>query len=79
MKCKLDINWKEYLGEEDIEDMWSKFRIRVDEAIKECVPAKEVWTSRKRTNKELLMNQNTVVKNQKKKSVLSKTQTIDEV
>ena len=35
MKQRLNINWREYLGETDVEDMWSKFTTKLDEVIKE--------------------------------------------
>ena len=36
MRQKLNIDWKEYLGEGDIEDKWRKFLTKLEEIIKEC-------------------------------------------
>ena len=74
MRQKLNINWKEYLGEGDIEDKWRKFLTKLEEIIKECVPVKvfnDKTKLRRRTNKDLPLNRK-LDKDKKKKAPLGK-------
>lgn len=41
MRDKLSINWKELLIPENVESVWEKFKSKLAEAIKECIPRKE--------------------------------------
>ena len=70
MRQKLNINWKEYLGEGNIEDKWRRFLEKLNEVIKECVPVKVIsdkTKARKRTNKDLPMNRKLWIKIKRKK------------
>ena len=76
MRQKLNINWKEYLGEGSIEEKWRRFLRKINEIIKECVPIKvinEKTKTKKRTNKELPINRKLWTKIKKKKTSLGKT------
>ena len=43
MKKYFSINWKDYLGECDINDMWNRFRNKLQEAIEKYIPCIQRW------------------------------------
>ena len=80
MRQKLNINWKEYLGEGDVEDKWRKFLTKLEEIIKECVPVKvfkDKTKMRRRTNKDLPINRKLWTKIRRKKRLWARLKRMD--
>ena len=80
MRQKLNINWKEYLGEGSIEEKWRRFLRKINEIIKECVPIKvinEKTKTKKRTNKELPINRKLWTKIKRKKRLWARIKVLD--
>lgn len=72
LRKKLNIELYEFLGDGDIEEMWNKFRVEIEEVTNDCVPVK-YWKDdliiRKRINKKLLLNRKLWSKIKRKKQL----------
>ncbi|KAK4298600.1 hypothetical protein Pmani_029051 [Petrolisthes manimaculis] len=59
MKRRLNIDWKQYLGQElDANKKWIKFKKKFQEAIEECVPKRQAGMSRTRTSRNMNLPMN---------------------
>ncbi|XP_068213298.1 uncharacterized protein [Palaemon carinicauda] len=70
LRIKLDIDWGTFLDGGHMETKWIRFKAKIKEVTKDCVPIKAVKTNsspRKRTNKELPMDKKLWMKIKRKK------------